>query len=368
MRAGLCCFVLLSLLGACGGDQPAAPRLSLSGLLAGDGDDGFARAEVPREFHFPDDHGAHRDYRNEWWYVTGNVRDEDGAAYGYQLTFFRRALPPVAIDSPWAAPELWMAHAAVSDLGAGRHLRAERFSRAGPGLAGAALSPLRVWLHDWQLRGRGNDFPWQLSVATEHFALELELEPLKPLVLQGEAGLSRKSAAPGNASYYYSLTRLQTQGRLKLAGQWRPVSGLSWLDREWGSSSLGADQVGWDWFALQLNSGEELMYYQLRDRAGRPHRFSRGSWVNAGGTVTPLLPAQIQLTPLRWWRAPDGRRYPVQWRLQFPSGERGPWTVSALLDTQYMDLSVRYWEGAVEVRAADGTALGRGYLEMTGYD
>jgi predicted secreted hydrolase len=202
-----------------------------------------------------------------------------------------------------------------------------------------------------------------LSAQHDGFGLSLELQSGKPLVLQGEQGLSRKSATPGNASYYYSFTRLPTRGEIRIGDTVYTVQGESWMDREWSSSALDTDQVGWDWFALQLDDGRELMYYQLRDRQGQAHPFSRGSLVNRDGSVHSLLPAQVELAAARHWRAGDGTRYPVGWRLRVP-GYQLDLEVEAVLDDQLMDHSVRYWEGAVNV---SGSHRGRGYLELSGY-
>jgi predicted secreted hydrolase len=185
----------------------------------------------------------------------------------------------------------------------------------------------------------------------------------KPLVLQGERGLSRKSATPGNASYYYSFTRLPTRGELRIGDTVYPVQGASWMDREWSSSALDSDQAGWDWFSLQLDDGRDLMYYQLRTRQGDTHAFSRGTLVGTDGKVQTLLPGQVSLTPLHHWQAEDGTRYPTRWRLQVAELQLDL-EVQALFDDQLMDHSVRYWEGAVEV---SGSHHGSGYLELSGY-
>ena len=210
-------------------------------------------------------------------------------------------------------------------------------------------------------------FPWRLEVDAGDFALDLSLRPDKPPVLQGDRGLSQKSATPGNASYYYSLTRLETAGEIRVDGRAIPVRGLSWLDREWSTSALDTHQVGWDWFALHLNDGRDLMYYQIRDRDQQPDPHSGGSLVAQDGTLRRLAQEEVTLTPLDWWSSPTGNRYPVIWTLDLgATGER--LRVEAVLPDQEMDLSVRYWEGAVNaLDAGTGRELGRGYLELTGY-
>jgi len=268
-------------------------------------------------------------------------------------------------DSAWRTQQIYMGHIAISDVVAGRHHSAERFARAAAGLAGASTSPFAVWLGPWSLRGGTDLFPLRLSAGNDDIGLSLQLQAGgKPLLLQGEDGLSRKSARPGNASYYYSFTRLPTRGELRIGDASYRVAGDSWLDREWSSSALDDDQAGWDWFALQLEDGRELMFYQLRDKQGRAHPFSRGSLVQADGSSQALLPDAVKLTPLRHWRAEDGARYPVAWRLQVAEHELDL-EVQALLDDQLMEHSVRYWEGAVRV---SGSHRGRGYLELSGYD
>jgi predicted secreted hydrolase len=351
-------------------EPPQSEGLDVATALGGVPEAGFARADRPRTFHFPEDHRAHPDYRNEWWYLTGNLENAAGERFGYQLTFFRIALSPQAprSDSAWATQQVWMAHVAVSDGTRSEHRHSERLARGAAGLAGQADEPFRVWLEDWQLLG-GPDaaFPWRIRVEDPELALNLEVTPLKAPVLQGDAGLSQKSSAAGNASYYYSISRLQTYGQLRVGEHSHTVSGLSWLDREWSTSALGEDQQGWDWFSLQLEDGRELMLYRLRLRDGSADPLSSAKWIAADGSSRSLSSAQFQLEPLRHWEASDGRRYPVAWRLQ-AGPEEPPLRIEALFDAQQMRTGVVYWEGAVTVHAQDEDALlGRGYLEMTGY-
>jgi len=361
---------MAALLAGCEARPPAA-GLDVASALGGEATAGFARARTPRQFRFPEDHNAHPDFRNEWWYFTGQVAADSGERFGYQVTFFRVALAPPGPERPsaWAARQLWMAHVAVTAIDGGHHWHEERFARDALGLAGQQAQPFRVWLEDWALSGGdGGRFPWQLAIETDAFELALSLEPLREPVLQGDGGLSQKSAEPGNASYYYSITRLATRGSITLDGEAHSVSGSSWLDREWSTSALGEDQAGWDWFSLQLDSGTDLMLYQLRNRDGGSDPHSAGLFLAGDGRQRTLNVDDFQLRPLRWWRAQSGARYPVAWRVYLPR-EGLELVVEALLDDQAMATAVRYWEGAVEVRAArGGAAVGRGYLEMTGYD
>jgi predicted secreted hydrolase len=342
------------------------PDVELDQVMGAQPDPGFARALAPRAFEFPRDYGAHPEYATEWWYLTGNLHSDSGRRFGYQFTLFRVGLRPgkPAQDSAWRANQVYMGHIAISDIAGGKHYSDERFARAAAGLAGAHATPFEVWLGPWSLRGGKDLFPLTVTAQNEDMALSLRLTAGdKPLVLQGDQGLSRKSATPGNASYYYSFTRLPTRGELRIGDAAYSVQGDSWMDREWSTSALDSDQVGWDWFALQLDDGRELMFYRLRDRQGGMHPFSRGSLVDRDGRAHSLLPAQVQLTPRRYWQAEDGTRYPVEWRLQVP--DHGlDLEVKALLDDQLMDHSVRYWEGAVGV---SGSARGKGYLELSGY-
>jgi len=367
MRRLIWLLLLLTLAG-CERPAPQAPGFKLSEVLGGISAEGFARASEIRPFRFPADHGPHPAYRNEWWYFTGNLQAADARAFGFQITLFRIALQPeaVASESAWRTNQVWMAHAALSDLSGGQHLAYERFARQALGLAGAKRAPLSVWLEDWRLQLDGQTGVWRLQLPAPGFDLTLELVPASPVVLQGDRGLSQKSAEPGNASYYYSIPRLQASGQLQLNGERLAVQGLAWLDREWSTSALGPEQTGWDWFSLQLEDGRNLMYYQLRRSDGATDPHSSGSLSDARGLQRRLDPTQVSLTPLAHWRSGE-RRYPVEWRLQL-QGEPQPWRVRALLDDQEMRLSVRYWEGAVEViDEVTRNRLGRGYLEMAGY-
>ncbi len=353
---------------ACGQQQPPSGGFELQDTLGGDDLHGYARATAPRPFEFPRDHGAHPEFRSEWWYVTGNLHTEDGAAFGYQITFFRFAVSPEAAPrrSNWGTNQTWMAHLALSDIDAQTHYKEERFARGAAGLAGVKLNPFRVWLEDWEMAG-SNDFPWHIRADTEDFSLDLVLMPEKPIVLQGDRGLSQKSAEPGNASYYYSITRLETRGDIRVGERRHPVTGLSWLDREWSTSALGENQAGWDWFSLQLDDGRDLMFYQLRRKDGSRDNTSRGVLVAADGAYDTLNFDEVRLQPEDYWEGPADTPYPIEWHLSMPN--RGiDWQIRAAFPAQLMDLAVRYWEGSVRVHdTKSGQTIGKGYLEMTGY-
>lgn len=337
--------------------------------LGGDAEPGFARATEPREFRFPEDHGPHWDYRNEWWYVTGNLTDDAGRRYGFQLTIFRIGLAPGVEEqrpSAWATNHIWMAHLALTDVAGDRFHDHERFARGGDmRLAGAQRDPVRVWLEDWRLERRPSG-TWRLQAGTDDFELDLALEPQKQPVLQGDDGLSQKSAEAGNASYYYSMTRMATDGSLRIDSEARNVSGSAWLDREWSTSALGPEQSGWDWFALQLDDGTDVMIYHLRRTDGAPSRFSAGVVVGPDGSTRHLDAGEFDIEVLDHWQSDDGPRYPVRWRVRVPGIEE-PFTVMPVRADQELTVSVRYWEGAVDI-ARDGKHVGVGYVELAGYE
>lgn len=377
-RLGLlvCSGALLALaaLSACSPDGPRDDETIRIGSVLGEGDlDGFIRADHAHTPKFPDDHGAHPDFRSEWWYFTGNLDDTDGRRYGFQYTLFRFAVAPGDAERPsaWGTRQVWMGHLALTDVDGRRFFRAERFSRGGDiGLAGARARPFRVWLEDWEMASLGDPiFPLRLSAAADDFGLELELEDDRGPVLQGDRGYSRKGPGEGNASHYYSYTRLRVDGHLSFEGRRVRATGEAWLDREWSTSALGENVRGWDWFALQLDDASEVMFYRLRRADGSADPLSAGTVTSAVSPPRPLGRDAV-IEPLRYWMSPDtGIRYPVAWRLAAPS-EALDLEIGALLDGQEMATAVRYWEGAVGVTGVrDGRRVtGRGYLEMTGYD
>jgi predicted secreted hydrolase len=347
-------------------------RLTVAAALGADEEEGFARALEPRSFSFPADHGQHPEFRTEWWYFTGNLQGKEGRPFGYQLTFFRIGLAPWGVERPsaWGADQIYMAHFALTDVAGQEFHYYERFSRAALDLAGTIDVPLRVWLEDWSAEGLSAAPipPFRLRAAEAEIAIDLILESRKPVVLQGDRGLSQKSGEPGNASYYYSLTHLESRGEIRIGGENFTVAGLSWLDREWSTSALGPDQVGWDWFSLQLDDGRELMYYQLRRQDGSVDPWSSGTLVALDGTTQPLAREDIHIEVLDIWESPRGGGYPSQWRLSIPA-EDLELEIIPLLADQELQTIIRYWEGAVAVRgtAAGMAVTGHGYVELTGY-
>ena len=363
---------------ACGA-QPAAPlqtQLTLAESLNRTDMTGFLRADKPRQFSFPADHGPHDGYAVEWWYYTGNLRDASGREFGYQFTIFRSAFRPptanasTAPQSAWAGATAYMAHLAVTDVAGQQFFAYERFNRDALGIAGAQAAPFKVWLDDWHVASNTPDVAqMQLRAAHGAVALDLQLDNRMPPVLQGNAGLSQKSAGVGNASYYYSVPRMATTGTLTIAGQVYQVTGTSWMDREWSTSALAADQVGWDWFAVHLDDGSDVMLYHLRRRDGSIDPYSGGSWRDADGKITPLTSADIGLQPVGQWTSPHtGATYPASWQMTIRRLGLDV-TVTPLLADQELPVTVRYWEGAVAVKGqrANQPIQGNGYLEMTGY-
>lgn len=369
LRVYVLILTILCTLTACAAPAQPTVRAAIGAIEAvnAGNSEGFERVTTPRPFVFPADHGPHPTFQTEWWYYTGNLTAENGRRFGFQLTFFRRALspyPPVR-ESAWATNEIYMAHFAVSDIDGGQFYAFERFSRAAAGLAGASGEPFRVFLNDWSVEGSGPEgMNMHLRAAQADVTLDLVAVNSRPPVLQGNAGVSQKGSQVGNASAYYSLTRMTSTGTIRLGAQTYTVSGLTWMDREWGTSALEEGLAGWDWFALQLSSGHDLMYYQLREADGRISPFVGGSLLLPDDTVVILGPGDVELTVVDTWRSPrSGAVYPSGWQLRIPRYGIDLMITPAMRD-QELPVSVVYWEGAVDVR---GSMSGRGYVELTGY-
>ena len=356
-------------LGSAPGDQPRA-QLAAVEAVSGTSAEGFARALAPRDFVFPRDHGPHPEYATEWWYYTGNLDTDDGRHFGFQLTFFRSALAPAAPAraSDWGTTQLYMAHFALTDVAGERFYAFDRLSRGAAGLAGATGEPYRVWLENWSATGSGpQGMQMHLRAAQGDVAIDLALTTDRPVVLQGDRGLSQKGSVPGYASYYYSLTRMATQGNVSVAGRRYPVHGLSWMDHEFSTNALEPGAVGWDWFAIQLDDGRDLIYAHVRNAGGRT-LYASGTLVAADGT-TRLLAGDVAVEALGSWHSPrSGAQYPSGWRLRVPAAGLDLRLTPYLAD-QELPLAVVYWEGAVQVEGtADGQPVrGNAYVELTGY-
>jgi predicted secreted hydrolase len=333
---------------------------------------GFQRAEGPRVWSFPEDFGPHPDYQTEWWYYTGNLESEGSERFGYQLTIFRRAVIPeierAERESDLATKQIYMGHFAISDVNAGEHYAFERFMRGAAGLAGAQAEPYKIWLENWQIEEIAGG-QYRLTAKQGEIALDLILEDLKGSILHGNGGYSQKGPEEGDASYYYSQTRLETSGSLQTPrGNFR-VSGLSWKDHEFSTSALSAGQVGWDWFSIQLNDGSELMVFQIRRSDGGVDPFSSGTWIDPKGELIHLERNDFEIKVEDSWTSPhSGAEYPSQWTLKVPRLDLNL-EVAPLLADQEMNVSYDYWEGAVEVEGTGrGASIsGSGYVELTGY-
>lgn len=326
----------------------------------------YATVTPGRRFRFPADHGAHPQFRMEWWYVTGWLRTSAGTDLGFQVTVFRtRPDTDPRNPSAFAPRQVIFAHAALSDPAVGRLLHDQRIARAGFGLAEAAEGDADLVLDDWTLKRRRTGV-FHTHVAGADFTLDLDIAPTQPVLLQGQGGYSRKGPRPDQSSYYYSLPHLRVTGAVTRKGRREPVSGEAWLDREWSSSILDSRAVGWDWLGLNLDDGSALTAFQVRDKAGR-RVWAGGSLRTANGTLTAFEPGDVRIGVVRRWTSPRTRAvYPVERTLEVRvDGRIRRWTIRPLFDDQELDGRRSggpiYWEGAVR---AEG---GRGYLELTGY-
>jgi predicted secreted hydrolase len=346
-------FVLLFLLcGATPATQPA-----------------FDRAIGPRDWQFPRDHGRHDRYKLEWWYFTGNLHDPSGRKFGYQLTFFRSAFAPGPASRPsaWGMSDIYFAHAAISDLDAKKFAFKDRLQRARPGLAFASDQTMDVSLLDWSAKLEGDVI--SLAANEKEFAMSLQCRLGRGPILQGPGGVNAKWRKPGEASYYYSLTRLKTSGTITIGGRQFTVGGQSWMDHEFSSDPMASSQIGWDWMGLQLNDGTDLMIYRMRSSDGLADYLS-GTEITADGQPHYLSGDQLKISGSDVWTSPtSGGKYPQRWKLEV-AGEPALTVQSEMPGQELITTSstkVTYFEGAAEVRDAAGNPVGEGYLEMTGY-
>jgi predicted secreted hydrolase len=324
--------------------------------------DGFARVLPGRTFSFPADHGPHPEFRIEWWYVTANLRDAAGTAYGAQWTLFRQALQPGPPLEGWATQQVFMAHAAVTR--ANTHRTAEIYARGGVGQAAVEAAPFRAWIDAWQMRALdGFDAnrvaPLELTASSAEFSYALRLTADRPLLLQGDGGFSKKSERE-QASYYYSQPYFKAAGDIVIDDKAVTVSGLAWMDREWSSQPLASDQSGWDWFALHFDSGEKLMLYRMREASGR--HYASGNFVSPDGKATPLATDEITMTPKATTDI-AGRKIPTAWHVAIPRLNLAI-DCAPLNPKSWMGTGFAYWEGPISFA---GSHRGVGYLELTGY-
>lgn len=344
------------------GCQPAtqAPETSWSQLLSSEQQ--FQQASPARPVQFPADHAAHPEYGIEWWYLTATLQDAAGAPYGIQWTLFRRALANTPGEQ-WQTPQLFMAHAALSD-GQG-HRFAQKYARGGVGQAGVQSQPFAAWLDSWQLASSSSArYPMTVTASGEDFSYRLTLHNQPAPYLQGKAGFSQKHGS-GVGSYYYSEPFIRAQGELRFGDTVVPVSGQAWLDHEWSSQFLSPQQLGWDWFALALDEHTRLMLFQLRQRDGQHFRYARLMYRD--GRQSQIAPEHIQLSPEAYTQISAQKQLPEVWRLTIPASQN---TAAIKLrikmhhPEQWMATDFPYWEGMVEF---SGSHSGRGYLEMTDY-
>lgn len=337
----------------------------------------FALVKKPREFYFPDDHGPHLKFRTEWWYFTGNVVSSVGEHYGYQFTIFRQANGESVkkTDSDWESNQLYMAHMALTDTENNNFYSDEIFARGAAGLAQVVASPFSAHVDHWSATGKlipdcTGCLELNIRAEGDGFAIDLDLKSIKPVVYQGDRGFSQKGNTPGNASHYYSLTRMETRGEISIGETTKAVKGLSWMDHEWSTSALDDQLVGWDWVSLQFDDGRELMYYQLRTEDGKAFETSEGTLIDEIGGTERLIVENVEFNPTRIWKNPDTNvSYPVAWTLNIPDKNLFL-EIEPVIETQEHDSIFRYWEGAVNVVGTEGTKriAGSGYLELVGYE
>ena len=339
------------------------------------GPEEWARADRPRLWAFPADHGAHPAFKTEWWYFTGVLADPDGRTFGYQLTFFRQGLRPAADDpaNAWSLRDAAMAHFTITDEAAGAFRSEDLLMRTGPGLAGWSTTNLDVHVLGWSARLENGSI--SLRASKGGLLLDLVLVPRKPPVLHGQDGLSRKGPASGESSYYSSWTDLDSKGAIVPApGRARvPVKGRSWFDHEFGSGMLSPDEAGWDWFSLHLSDGRDVMIYLLRRRDGSFEATSSGTMIESDGRARPLAGTEIKIDVLdRWNSARSGGRYPSRWRIRLPGEDLDLEIRPIVRDQEVRAASIPalvYWEGAVRGQGLSrGVAVAaEGYIELTGY-
>ena len=347
-------------------------KLILALLMAVQAASPWKQATAGYTFAFPRDHASHPDYKIEWWYYTGNVKAADGRRFGYQITFFRVGIDHTPVNpSKWAVRDLYMTHLAISDAKGQRYRYAEKLSRGGPGLAGAERERYRVWNDEWSAELTGNQH--HLRATGSGAGVELTLDEGKRPAINGIDGISQKGAAAGNASHYYSLTRMPTKGTLVVDGERFAVTGESWMDHEFGTSFLEPEQRGWDWLSIQLSDNRELMLYQLRRADGSRDPRSSATLVEQTGKTTHLADADFTMTPGKaTFKSKNGAVYPIEWSVSIPS-QRIELRVTTPLADQELSLvgstGIAYWEGIIDVSGQSGgqAVRGSGYLEMTGY-
>ncbi len=328
------------------------------------------------DYTFPRDHGAHPQFQNEWWYFTGNLVAENGRQFGFKYTIFRSAIAPPNTrslkKSPLADSQLLLGHFAISDLDKKDHESWERLGRPGFGQAEFSTETLALRVDRWRIeRAEGDSI--HVRTETGDSGIDLMLDPLKPFVIHGEEGIHRKGAGRGQASHYITYPRLQAEGTLAWRGETFQVEGLAWMDHEFGSNQLGEEEVGWDWFAIQLDSNEELMLYGIRRRDGSFSPIATGSYINAEGELVPIPKSEYTIEELDQWKSPkSGAVYPMGWRISLPRYDANL-RIAPAFKNQEMDTTrytgAYYWEGAIRISGKwkGAETRGKGYAELVGY-
>jgi predicted secreted hydrolase len=341
--------------------------------LAPENSSTFSQATKPGQLQFPRDLGAHPDFKSEWWYYTGNLQTTEGREFGLELTFFRQAIEPQSLASKgpsnWRSNQIYSAHFAISDIADRQFYFQDRFSREGIKLAGANSQPYRIWLEDWSATASDSNAV-QLRAAMPEGAIDLMIRQPHSPVLQGDRGLSVKGNGEGNASYYYSIVQQPTQGTITVKGKTYNVTGITWKDHEYSTSSLDPGTIGWNWFSAQFKDGNALMLYVLRQEDGQVSPRSAGTYITADGKTQSLKAEDYVVTPLETWKSPNTKaNYPIHWNVSIPKLDL-TFQVNALMPNQELNTATaKYWEGAVkyEGQQGDRPITGRGYVELTGY-
>lgn len=340
---------------------------------------------VPRKFkaalpgyryRFPEDHFSHDEFKTEWWYYTGHLESADHKAFGYELTFFRSGVPisDGVKGGAWEMKNVYMAHFAVSDIGNKKFFHDEKLSRAGAGSAGASgEKEYKVWIENWSASSRGAGRKHFLVAKSKGYSIDFELDEGKIPAIHGAHGVSQKASCAGCASHYYSLTRMPTKGVITVGDKQLAVQGTSWMDHEFGSNQLTADQVGWDWFSVQLDDGSDLMLYLMRLKNGSYDKHSSGTLINSDGSTTHLALNDYKVEASKLWNSPHtGGKYPTSFHVTIPSKQIDLQLDSVLADQELASkdkTGISYWEGACRVKGtkAGSSIAGRAYVEMTGY-
>jgi len=351
---------------------------SLSSFLSEEHSDYFAAAVKGKVISFPADHGAHPEFRQEWWYYTGNLTSAEGSLFGYQLTFFRFGLPPKSTNlaSDWQTSSTWMAHFALTDVEAGQFHFTDDFSRGAIELAGTKTRPFSVWINGWSVREQesicSDCLSVRLNAAMKDIEIDLTMNSSAPPVLQGDNGFSKKNAEGSIASYYYSYPSMDSAGTIRIGNTNHSVTGSSWMDREWSSAVLAKGQSGWDWFALHLDDQTQLMLFRVRDSQNPENTYRTAHLIRNNDSNVIIDNDAITMAVTDWWESPaTGSKYPVAWRLRSEKQDATfSVTVTPQIQNQELDLAFRYYEGAIffEGRLNDRSIEGQGYMELTGYE